>query len=544
MKCGVLLLLTIVPTALHAQDHAEKAAHSHEVLGTVNFANSGNARAQPALQRGVALLHNFEYEAAAESFRAAQRADAALAIAYWLEALTYSHVVWSEERLDKARAALARLAPSLDARLAKAKTGRERSFGAAIEAFFADAPLPQRASAFADSMERTAAAYPEDQEAGAFAALASMFAFFSGSAEQRAKYNTQVRQHALRVFEQNKQHPGATHYLIHFTDMNPSAARDALPFARAYDKIAPDASHALHMPSHVYLPLGLWQDVVTANERSWAASRREVISKKTSPTYNDWHSLQWLQYSYLQLGRDADARALVDTAYALLKGVQIEDENPDARNVVAQLAFWYGAETGKWDAYPSGLPSVDVELAQPRPNARARGMAVSAAYQAAVAHLLARNDAAPAQKVIDRFRSEAAQLPAESREAVTQLRLAGQLEALTARARGDRERAIELLREAARTEPTSASTPAITIPTYELLGETLLEAGRKSEAIEAFERALEARANRRAALRGLERAKSAMPTTDQQIEAAVLPLPEALFRPGQRQRHDVHGGPA
>jgi tetratricopeptide (TPR) repeat protein len=507
MKYALVALLACAPTVAIAQQHDHKGAHPHAVLGAVNFANSGSAAAQPSFQRGVALLHSFEYADAAEAFREAQQADPALALAYWLEAFTYSHVVWGEEDLPAARAVLARMGSNPEARLARAKTPHERAFGAAIEAFFAEAPLPARTRALADSMAQIAARAPADHEAHVFAALSSMLAWFNTSGADREKYFQPVQQHALRVFRENPKHPGAAHYLIHFVDMNPRAAKDALEFARAYDKIAPDAEHALHMPSHVYLPLGLWTEVASSNERAWPAARREVLAKKLSPAENSWHSLDWLQYAYLQLGRDRDARALVDTARNILRDVAVADDNPDARNVVNGLAFRYGMETGKWDAYPSGAPNIAVVLGQPRPNQRSWGMATTAAYQAAVAALKADQDVAPAQKVIQVFRAGADSMPAEAPRRVPLKRLATQLEAMVAHAQGDTDRAITLLREIAPNEPTNASLPPTTIPSYELLGEYLLAAGRTAEAREAYQKALDARPNRAVALRGLKRAE-------------------------------------
>lgn len=506
MKLLHFALAACLPATAIAQQTDHKASHSH-ALGSVDFANSGNAAAQPAFQRGVALLHSFEYEDAADAFRAAQKADASLAVAYWLEALTHSHVVWGEEELAASRAVLARLAPSPEARLAQARTDRERAFGAAVEAFYADAPLPARARAFADSMTSMAARFPDDHETAVFAALASMMAFFTAPADERPKYNQPVQQHALRVFRANAQHPGAAHYLIHFVDMNPRAAAEALEFARAYDKIAPDAEHALHMPSHVFLPLGLWDEVAKSNGRAWPASRRAVLEKKASPANNSWHSLEWLQYAYLQLGKDAEARALIDTAGVILQGVAIADDNPDARNVVNGLAFRYGWETGQWDAYPSGIPAVEAQLAQPRPNPRSWNYATTAAYQAAVAALRANRDLLPAQKVVAVFRASADSLPADAPRRVLLQRLATQLEAMIAHQRGDTERAIVLLRELAPTEPNNASLPPTVIPSYELLGDYWLAAGRVAEATEAYRKALDLRPNRRLALRGLEAAR-------------------------------------
>jgi tetratricopeptide (TPR) repeat protein len=506
MRFAVLALIACLPGTAIARQADRNVPHSH-ALGSVDFKNSGNAAAQPAFQRGVALLHSFEYEDAAEAFRDAQKADASLALAYWLEALTYSHVVWAEEKLEASRAVLNRLAPTAEARLAKANTERERGFGAAIEAFYADAGLPIRAAAFADAMTSLATRFPDDDEAAVFASLANMMAFFTSPMAERAKYNQPVQHYALRVFRANPQHPGAAHYLIHFVDMNPRAAADALEFARAYDKIAPDAEHALHMPSHVFLPLGMWEDVARSNERAWAASRRETLAKKASPADYSWHSLDWLHYAYLQLGRTRDALALIDTASTILRGVTIPDDNPDARNVVGGLAFRQGLETGNWEAYPGRFPTVDAAMKQPRPTPRAASMATSAAYESAIVSLRGQNDAGPARKVVATFRADLDSLPAGAPRRNLLDRLATQLDAMIAQHEGNTGRAIALLQELAPKEPNNASLPPSTIPSYELLGDYLLAAGRKAEAADAYQKALELRPNRALAKRGLEAAR-------------------------------------
>jgi tetratricopeptide (TPR) repeat protein len=506
MKLAAFAFIACLPAVAIAQHTDLKGAHSH-ALGSVDFKNSGNHAAQPAFQRGVALLHSFEYDDAAEAFREAQRADASLASAYWLEALTYSHIVWGEEKLDASRAVLNRLAPTTETRLAKAKTEYERAFGAAIEAFYADAALPIRARAFADAMTTVATRFPNDHEAAVFTSLANMIAWFTAPAAERVKYNQVVQHNALRVFRANPRHPGAAHYLIHFVDMNPRAAADGLEFARAYDTIAPDAEHALHMPSHVFLPLGLWEDVVRSNERAWAAARRENLAKKASPADNSWHSLDWLHYAYMQLGRERDARALIDTATTILRGVTIPDDHPDARNVIGWMAFRHGVETGKWDAHPHGFPTLDAALKQPRPTQRAVSMATTAAYQSVVASLRGKKDPGPARTLMAALRAEADSLPADAPRRATLQQLSTQLEAMVAQHDGNTDRAIALLGELAPTEPDNASVPPTTIPSYELLGEYLLAAGRKAEAAAAYQNALERRPNRSLAQRGLEAAR-------------------------------------
>jgi tetratricopeptide (TPR) repeat protein len=261
------------------------------------------------------------------------------------------------------------------------------------------------------------------------------------------------------------------------------------------------------MPSHVFLPLGLWEDVVRSNERAWAAARRENLARKASPADNSWHSLDWLHYAYLQLGRSSDALALIDRAATILSGVPIPDDNPDARNIVGALAFRQGLETGKWDAYPGGFPTVDAAMKQPRPTPRALSFATTAAYESAIVSLRGQDDTAPARKVIEAFRADMDSLPADAPRRGVLQRLSTQLDAKIAQHDGNTARAIALLQELAPKEPNNASLPPSTIPSYELLGDCLLAAGRKAEAADAYQQALELRPNRALAKRGLEAAR-------------------------------------
>lgn len=334
----------------NAQD-AHPSGHSHAkapALGTIVFPNSGNAAAQPAFLKGVALLHSFEYDQAADAFRQAQAADPSLALAYWGEALTYSHVVWRTEDLKASHAVLERLGATPEARLAKANTSRERAFGAAVEAFYMKGSLPTRVSAYADAMRRHAASAPGDQEAAAFASHALMMAGYMTNGAARDTLFREAITLAQRVVAVNANHPGGTHYLIHLYD-SPGMAQQGLAFARAYDKIAPDAEHALHMPSHIYLQLGMWDDVARSNERAWAASRASG-----EPGDADWHAFAWLHYAYLQQGRFRAANALVDSAKVILASAS--DDYIDARFALTRLQFQQSAETGRW-SIPLAVPT-------------------------------------------------------------------------------------------------------------------------------------------------------------------------------------------
>ena len=446
MRITKTLLATLVslsaasPFPAMAQHEGHPAGGARApTLGTIVFPNSGNRAAQEPFLRGVALLHSFEYVAAGSAFRDAQRADPGLALAYWGEALTYSHVLWRTEDLAASRAALQRLAPTRTERLAKARTPRERSFGAAVEAFFDDSPLPRRTRMYADSMRRHAQAAPDDNEAAAFASHALMLAAYNADAAGREALQREAVALAQKVATANPNHPGATHYLIHLYD-SPGMATEGLAFARAYDKIAPDAEHALHMPSHIYLQLGMWDDVARSNERAWAASRAGT----TNAGRLDWHTLSWLHYAYLQQGRWRAARGLIDTARTLLAGVA--GSYPDAAYVVTRLEFQQAAETGSWPA-PLTPPAARPSEAE---SDRERGFRRFASYWMAVdaAHRKDANlpsIAAPYLAIADSARAGATPSPVMASNSFV-------VHALVARSRGDTAAALESLRAAAALE--------------------------------------------------------------------------------------------
>ena len=495
------------PAPLLSQEppHAH-GAEGHR-LGSVDFPNSGAPAAQESFLRGVAFLHSFEYTDAAEAFREAQRLDPRFALAFWGEALTNTQLLWGVDDPDAAREALGRLAASPADRLALAGTALERAFGAAVEAFFANGETAARARAFADSL-RGLAARDTTPEAAAFASLAIQMALAEGAYPEAER--TSLREEAIaladRVFRANPDHPGAAHYLIHAYD-NPELAPRGLEAARAYASIAPDAEHALHMPSHIFLQVGLWDDTAASNKRAWAASRAWVARRGASGTDHDFHSLQWLQYAYLQQGRHALAAALVDSARAVLAGVDLgEGSYPDAVYVVARLEFALAAETGDWDAWnPAPVP-------EPAPggSVRERFFTLNATYQRGAGAAM-RGAASGAEEAARAFRKAVAALPAGAPGARGLEVTAMQLEALAAGARGDHARMLAGLEAAARASDSLPPPigPPSSLPTHELLGEALLEAGRPAEAAAAYKRALELRPNRSTALLGLARARSA-----------------------------------
>ena len=267
----------------------------------------GRAAAQPAFLRGVLLMHSFEYDDAKEAFLEAQKADPGFAMAYWGEAMTYNHAVWQQTSPDLAKAALARLAPTAEGRLAKAPTAKEKDWLASLDSLYGAGEKLARDRAYAEQMRRMHEKYPADDEVTAFYALALL-----GTSHGGRDVAIYMKAAALveQVYARNPQHPGAAHYLIHSYD-DPVHAPLGLRFADAYSKIAPAASHALHMPSHIYFALGMWDEASAINERSMKAADARRAEKKLDVEARGFHAMLWLVYGYAQQGRFEESRALL-----------------------------------------------------------------------------------------------------------------------------------------------------------------------------------------------------------------------------------------
>ena len=468
-------------------------------LGELAFPNSGAPAAQASFLQGVALLHNFEYDGAAEAFRIAQRVDPGFALPYWLEAFSHSHIMWGYESLAESRAALARLGPTPAARLAKAPTPRERTFGAAVEALYAEGTLAQRSRAFADSMRRAAEAFPDDPEAQVFAAIAAMTAVQGGGAGgpvEREALMRDAAERAGRVFAAQPHHPGAAHFVIHAND-DPVHASRALTAARAYAQIAPASEHAQHMPSHIFVQLGYWDEAAAANVRAWNASRTEVRERAQTPASLSWHTLTWLEYAFLQQGRRRDARALLDSARGFLREIPGGDGFSDARAALPMMEYLYASNTGDWRVWSGRMPATPPTAAmQPRE----AGLVRSNLYFTGLA-ALQRGDVARAD-------SMAALLRARPVRSATARIPAAQLEALALARRGQRDSAIARLAALAAVHDSAPPIgPPYVVPTAELLGDLLLQANRPADAATAYERALRMCPSRAVSLLGLARAR-------------------------------------
>lgn len=446
-------------------------------LGTVTFPNSGSAAAQGPFIRGVLYLHSFEYRSAAEAFREAQQADPGFALAYWGEAMTYNHPLWGEWDDAAARSVLTRLAPTPEGRRAKAPTHREQMYLDAVEALWADGPKPQRDTAYALAMEQLVRVHPDDDEARAFWSLSVLG--LSGTTRVVPSY-MRAAAIALDVATRHPDHPGAAHYTIHSFD-DPTHAPLGLPAARAYSRIAPDAAHAQHMTTHIFLAMGMWDDVVSQNE---------VAAGLTG--WGPGHYTYWLAYGQLQQGRHAAAREQTERARREMG----TPGRPGQRSYLASMRAQYVVNAEAWDDPMLGWT---IDLA----SADARAMDAFLLGYAA----LRRGDRA----ALEPHRA-ALQAAADSTESGAVRVLALNLAAAIAADGGDAARAEQLLVEATTIEdglPAAYGPPDIVKPSWELLGELRLANGRAAEAQTAFTHALALAPKRALSLRGLLAAATA-----------------------------------
>ena len=473
---------------------AQRAKERSDV-GIIRFPNSGSAAAQAPFLRGIAELHNFEYREAAQAFQQAEKLDPRFALPYWFEALTHSPILWNIDDPPAARAVLARLAPSTSERLAKSVTPRERAFGAAIEAFYADTTLTVRMKAFADSLSALAQRDTTDLEASAFAALGNLMFAIQRDIPRATHDANSLRAIAFaeRVRRDSPRHPGAAHYLIHASDVFNAYTPRALQAAFDYAYIAPAAEHARHMPAHVFLKDGLWRDMIASTEDAWKASVAEAAREHRAPTELDYHNFVWLEYAYLQAGRWHAARTMIDSARKMIMPYDTGSTfTIDAHYAVPFLEFGYANETDRWADGPSGAPA-GAMLGPVAARQRERQQMTSTNFERIAAGLMRRDSGV---------------VPAASAYADSTLR-GQELRAVMAERHGDREQALEWWRRAAASDTGIIGDPPRSLIAHERLGALLLAMGRANEAVAEYERSIKSGPGRSTALLGLARARLA-----------------------------------
>jgi hypothetical protein len=475
-----IVLAAAIGMAASAQEHQHAGR-----FGTVKFANSCSAAVQPAFARGMALLHSFEFGPAIDAFNEVAAADPSCGIALWGIGLAqwanpFSVAKRSPEQLEAGRETTKRAAST------GAKTERERAYIAAVANLYDRyESLDHRARlvAYRDAMSRLVAAYPDDSEAKAFYALS-----LAAAADPADKtYADQLKGGAMleTLWAAQPDHPGLAHYIIHSYDV-PALAPKAVEAARRYSAIAPDAPHALHMPSHTFTRLGDWQDSIDTNILSAKAA------EKTGQVYEQLHATDYEIYAYLQTGQDAKARALVDDAPRIAAQVnRTAGAAPPVTGgyALAAIPARYALERGAW---------AEAATLQPAANA--------APYVEAISWFARGLGAARARE------RSGGDVPNELQLRIDALNKAGEkywaeqvsiqkltVSAWVALAEKRTADALALMREAAdredRTEKAAIS-PGPLAPARELLAEMLLELKQPKEALVEFRRTIAKEPNR------------------------------------------------
>jgi tetratricopeptide (TPR) repeat protein len=467
----------------------------------------------------VLLLHSFEYDEAILAFRDAQRLASGFAMAFWGEALSYSQPLWYNENPGRAREVLAQLGPSADARAAKAPTSREKGYLDAVERLFGAGDRSTRLRAYSDRMAQLVRDFPDDDEAVAFYALALLGTIPEGA--RRPEISLKAGDLASSVLKKNPQHPGAAHYALHAYDDGVNN-RKGLEAARIYAKIAAASSHALHMPSHVFLPLGMWTEAVASDEASFAASAAWVKRTGRTLAEQDFHSLSWLHYEYLQQGRFADARRLFEPMKAALAQATKSGasggpaahlhseigrgfEATALQNEMASMRARAVIESGAWSEMKgqTSFGNIDelfavgmsgLKLGEP-------GRAV-----AAIEHL-----EKAVKSIPDPGAREVANIMADEIMGMLDITMGDAKAGLSGLARA-------AAREAKQPRPIARPYPIK--PAAELYGEALLAAGDAKQAVEQFRRALDRTPRRAAGLLGLARAAQKAGLPDEAARAA------------------------
>ncbi len=495
------LAFTSQPFA-HDQDEHDDASLPPLILGVLDFPNSGAAAAQDAFSRGVMLLHSFEFDDAHSTFLAAQAIDPGFAMAIWGEAMTFNHPLWAQQNREEALKALAKLGPrgSLQA------TAHEQRYLDAAATLYGEGSKQQRDIAYMEAMRSLREDYPDDLEAAAFYGLSIL------SSVYKRDFRTYMKAASVleEVFAKQPQHPGAAHYLIHSYD-DPVHAPLGLRAARAYSKIAPSASHAQHMVSHIYTSLGMWDEVVTANQNAVRVSE-DSMRRAGKPIANrSKHALAWLQYALLQQGRIDEAReamVLMHTDIAevqngrqqyhntLMRSIFII-EDPTAEQILAtQDTSKFPLDDKAVEAFASGFRYMALnDLDSARYELKSLQKNIAAAKVLSVAEGL----------------HEDGNATSEDGYNIATI-FARELQALIYFREGDAETALQLLADAAEDEnarPMEYGPPYVSKPSSELMGEMLLALDRPGEAIAHFEAALDRNTGRTLSLLGLARAQEA-----------------------------------
>lgn len=457
---------------------------TQEQLGTVHFPVSCSAEAQKTFEKGVALLHSFWYEEAEKTFLDIEKQDPKCAMAYWGEAMSLWHQLWNQPDSPTLKRGIAELK---QAGKAKAKTARERDYIHALKAFYSStkkANHEARARAYSGAMERVYEKYPDDHEAAAFYALSLL----ASEPDNDTMFVNRKQAGAIldRLFDIEPNHPGIAHYLIHTYD-KPQLAQLGLPAARRYAQIAPAAPHALHMPSHIFARLGLWQDDINSNLASIAATR-QAAAMHMGGEGHQFHAMDFLVTAELQGGREADAVKVMEEVKGMPPMKDMYGTGYDPREyALAAFPARYALEMHHWIEAASLTPVPDARTGDASITYWARAIGAARSGNVAQAHSDIEHIDAIHKTLLDKKKKGFA-------EAVEQDR--NEAAAWLDHAEGRNDAAVATLRAIAEKQESSGEESDGGIPAREMLADMLLEMKRPEQALAEYKASLKFFPNR------------------------------------------------
>lgn len=481
-----LILLILGGVLALAQDDHSQHQHAVAGLGTVSFPTSCNASAQKLISRGAALLHSFDYERARIAFSDAAKADPACAMAHWGVARTWYHPIWAPPTPDE----LKQGAAALDRALAVgAKTERELDYINALAVFYKDWETvghATRAKAYEQALAKVRERHPDDDEAAIFHALQLVAIGYLDPTDKTYTWQKKGGEILNQLLPRHRNHPGVAHYIIHGVDY-PSVAELGLHAAREYAKIAPDSPHALHMPSHIFTRLGLWDDSIASNT---ASAKSAIVQAQRlrggGGAFDQLHAIDYLIYAYLQQAKDKSAQKMLAEMAAITR----LDENQFA------AAFAFAAAPARWALERHDWKAAAALEMKPEwfPWDRFRNVQALVHYARAIGAARA-GDATAASRSADEVAAIRKAMPRTGDYNWTGS-ISAHLEtatALIAIAEGRKDEGLGLLRTAADHEDAVDKhpvTPGALLPVREILADVLLENGAAHDALNEYEAVL------------------------------------------------------
>ncbi len=509
LRISIFLALVAILGSCKSEPKADQEVSVYQ-LGEANMKVSGSAEALPHFEKGLLLLHSFEYEDARAAFQKAQKADADFAMAYWGEAMTYNQPIWHRQQYEQGKAALEKLGPNSGERLQAAALELEKDLLRSVEILYGDGKKAERDKAYADYLSELYEKYPGHQEVAAFYALSLLGAVQEGRDKASFEKGAGI---AKGILNENPDHPGALHYLIHSYD-DPEHARLALSAANRYAEVAPDAAHALHMPSHIYVAMGMWDEVITSNIASYEASVNRMKAKGLGHDARSYHAFHWLLYGYLQREKFEEAERIMED---MIRYTQAQP-SVTARSYLVRMLGNFLVETQDWD-HPLAATQVDLRELNISHQAIAHFLDGMQAYRqqdeqrlGAVIDTLAEKRQ---QATIMMATVGSAEVPMCSANIAwgkvnkTDIKKAEtmelQLKSLLWQLRGDEKKTEKYIVRAVNTQDRldySYGPPEVVYPAFEFYADYLMERGAYAKALAMYKKALERGPGRRLPVNG------------------------------------------